>query len=119
MIFAAIILILSACNMKEETIPAVETSTVKNKAVYYSEDEIKKMDPIGEAKINTKVDGINVEKVSLHTSTDNVSDNAYLPNNTPVYILKQDGAYYLVCYKKDRTLYGFCLPDFLKSIKMY
>jgi hypothetical protein len=79
-------------------------------------EEVKKEDPkpIGTGKVNSIVDGFDVQRVNLFNSTSsNRTINCYLKNGDKVNVLKDADPYYLVEKQTDKGCKGYCMKEFV------
>lgn len=87
----------------------------------YNKSEIKQEEPAEETKeplgtgvITTQVDGMDVNRVNLWTSTSSDRKiNCFLIDRDKIQILEDAEPYYLVESVKDNTCRGYCMKGFV------
>lgn len=113
-LIAGLATLLLSCNSDNKN---SEEQMQDDLAAYLEQDSIKEEEPvkpIGTGKIETFVDGSDVQRVNLWSTTgSDRSMTAYLTDGEEVKILEDADPYFLVESKKNSLNKGYCLKGFI------
>ena len=106
------IFFLGGCNSSEVKKESQKISKTQNKEP--KTEELENLEPIGNGKITTVADGLEMKQVNLWSSTSSKRRIVCsLTNAEKVSILEDADPYYLVQSMGDKSCKGYCMKGFI------
>ncbi|WP_417602888.1 hypothetical protein [Owenweeksia hongkongensis] len=79
-----------------------------------AQEESEEVNPIGKGRITTLVDGVDVQRVNLFSSTNSSRRQiCALKNGEKVDVLRVEEPYFFIKSKSDNSCQGYCMKEFV------